>query len=135
MGGKQYGLNDGKSSLFDGEQMGVIHIWAAHSHELRQSKQVLDVVASLPLAHSDLCCDFFYAGRPQVHGVVDRGNVNQSLDRQLVLSFWEEIYSLSEVATPHRLPYIQVLERLLDLRASHLEGNTPGARLYTRELF
>lgn len=128
-GCKEYKLQSG---CFDGEEMMVFHLWAAQSHEFRQAKQVLDVEARLPLADGDLGCDFLCAGGPHVHRVVSCGDVNQSLDRRLVLALWKEIYSLCEVATPHRLPHVQVFERLLDLRASHLEGNTPRARLYER---
>lgn len=109
--------------------MRVVHIRAADSHELRQTKQVLDVVARLPLAHGDLSGNFFCAGRPQVNRVVRRRDVNQSLDRGLVCTLRDELYDLGQVATSYGLPHIQVLERLLYLRASHFEGNTPGARL------
>lgn len=109
--------------------MRIIYIRAAVPHEICQTEQVLDVGARLPLAHDNLGCDFLDAGWAKVNGVVRCCYVDQGLDWRVVLTVWEELHKLSEVAPSHRLPHIQVLKGLLNLGAGHLKRDTPGARL------
>lgn len=109
--------------------MMVFHLWAAAPHELSQPEQVLQVVARLPSAHSDLGTDLLRAGRPQVEGVVSGGDVHQRLNWRLALPLGEEINHFGDVATADRLSHVQVLQGLLHLSASHLECHTPSVRL------
>lgn len=102
---------------------------AAAPHELCQAEQVLQVVARLPFAYSDLRADLLRAGGPQVERVVCGGDVQHCLNRMLVFPLREEINHFGAVATADCLAHIEVLEGLLYLGACHLERDTPCARL------
>ncbi|TRY56988.1 hypothetical protein DNTS_023907 [Danionella cerebrum] len=82
---KQDGCNRSEKSSFNREQVGIVNLRAADSHELCQAQQILDVVPRLPLAHSNLSSDLLCAGRPQKNGVVRSGDVQKSLDRRLTV--------------------------------------------------
>lgn len=121
--------HDGQRRRLHGKQVVVVDVRAAAPHELGQAEQVLEVVARLAAAHGDLGADLLGAGRAQVERVVCRGDVEQRLHRRLALVVGVELHHLGGVAAAHRLAHVQVLERLLHLGASHLEGHAPGARL------
>lgn len=93
----------------------VLHMWATAPHELRKPEQVLQVVARLPSGHCDLGTDLLRGGRAQVERVVGGGNVNQRLNRRLVIPLREEIHHFGHVASADRLSHIQVLQGLLQL--------------------
>lgn len=109
--------------------MRVVDPGAALPHELGQAEQVLDVVASLPLAHSDLSRDLLRTRRTQVVRVVFCSDVNQSLDRGLVFVTRDEVDHTGAVASSYCFADVQVGQGLLHLGAGHLEGHAPGALL------
>lgn len=127
--------HDGQRRRLHGKQVVVVYVWAAAPHELGQAEQVLQVVARLAMAHGDLGADLLRTGRSQVEGVVGCGDVEQRLHRWLALVISMELHHLGGVAAAHRLTHVQVLEGLLHLRARHLEGHAPGARLQGKNTF
>lgn len=128
--GTQQVSHDSQRRCLHCKQVVVVDLRAAAPHELGQTEQVLQVVARLATAHSDLGADLLGAGRAQVERVVCRGDVKQRLHRWLALVVASvEVHHPCGVAPAHRLTHVQVLEWLLHLSAGHLEGHTPGARL------
>lgn len=127
--GRQQMCHHAQCCCLHGEQVMVFHMWAALPHEFSQLQQILEVVTRLPSGHGDPSSDLFRAGRPQVQGVVYGGDVQQRFNGWLILSIREEVNHLGAVASADHLANIQILERLLDLRACHLKRHTPGASL------
>lgn len=107
----------------------VFHVRAALPHEFSQPQQILEVVTRLPPGYGDAGSDLFWAGRPQIQGVVCGGDVQQRLNRWPVLPIGEEVDHLGNVAAAHHLPYVKVFEGLLHLSARHLKRHAPRARL------
>lgn len=128
LGCQQIG-HHGQGCRLDGEQVMIFNKWAAAPHELGQLEKVLQVVARLPSAYSDLEANHLRAGWPKVEGIVRSGNVHQRLDRSLVLPLGEEIHHFGDVATTGCLTHIEVIQGLLNLTACHLKRHPPGACL------
>lgn len=124
---------DVQDSSFNGEQVLIFSLRTVSPHELCQADQVFYIVARVAFAGDNLGCDLLGRGPAEVHGVIGGGDVDESLHRCLVLLVGEELHGVHDVAPHHDLPYVQVLEALLDLRACYLIGSSPCLSLQGKQ--
>lgn len=127
--GRQQMCHDAQRCRLNREQVVVFHLRAALPHEFSQPQQILEVVTRLPPGYGDASSDLFGAGRPQIQWVVRGGDVQQRLNRWLVLPIGEEVDHLGDVAATDHLAYVEVFQGLLHLRARHLKCHAPRAGL------
>lgn len=113
----------------DGEEVLILHLRTAESHELRQAEQVFDIVARVAAADGNLGSNLFVRGRTKVDGVVRSSDVDEGQQRTLAFLPRDELHRLCYVTPQHNLSHVQVLKGFFNLGGSDFIDHSPCARL------